>query len=686
MKKITLKNCKFLICISFVCLFAAHACKKDRIITPLPQQVQLIKKEAILKWIEDNPAAKILTLDWKHAKQTIVNGNKIVRVPTLNIVNDLAASTLNNNLILGSDKSNGSKSNNPSSANKIKNPYFFNSHPPELFFVQRGVSDKIKGALLNFVPTDPKMDFGESGKWTGKLYSWNLSSDTLWVQDLKKSKLLDRYGLKYLSNNEASVLSKSTNRSKVGSVNNTVSCCFFEWLATKLGNLIGWLGDVLGLPTNNFISEFGGGLRIDWGSVWAPGTDPMSIEPLTDEGVTGSYLYGFGPSFDFENFPSGGPNAGGSAFLPYSLLYLIQNMPYLSDQDKNWFGQRTYITEKFAKYLQENGNINQNFELLMWAKVYIDNHPIYDIGMEGAMEKLFLIKNLGLSPEQDVLIHAYTDFSVTLAAYLKTNQLTQENIDFGKWAVEYLDGNRNLNTNNFFTEFFPTGPEIIADPDANNWTDPDNEVLTDLDQTVYQEYQDNQPWPTVKRDDIIPFEKFVPIRNKLDSYGNPIIGYGGRPITVNCLILAKEQLGKAGYTASGWLPGSQTFSIYKESTGVNLSRTKEAISYMIAALSQKIPVLIGVDNRPGTPSLSNLDNSTDHFVVVVGMGTDATGKYFQFVDNATKDRATGASWSNRLYYNTTTGKITGKTAIEGYRNLPNMRDYTITQVRKSIKK
>lgn len=45
----------------------------------------------------------------------------------------------------------------------------------------------------------------------------------------------------------------------------------------------------------------------------------------------------------------------------------------------------------------------------------------------------------------------------------------------------------------------------------------------------------------------------------------------------------------------------------------------------------------------------------------------------------------GASYSNRLYYDSNTGKITGKTAIVDYRNLPGMHDYIVTQVRKSIK-
>lgn len=145
----------------------------------------------------------------------------------------------------------------------------------------------------------------------------------------------------------------------------------------------------------------------------------------------------------------------------------------------------------------------------------------------------------------------------------------------------------------------------------------------------------NQPWPTVNR--VIDFEKFVSIRKRADNPNK----------YENCLILAKEQLGKVGYTCSGYLPGGQTFLIFTSQNGVNLTETKKAISYIISSLNQKIPVLIGVDNRPGAP-LINADKPTDHFVVIVGMGIDEKGKYFQFMDNATNDRSTGASYSNRL--------------------------------------
>ena len=273
------------------------------------------------------------------------------------------------------------------------------------------------------------------------------------------------------------------------------------------------------------------------------------------------------------------------------------------------------------------------------------------------------------NPLRRVLVERLSDF-------LHLNGGSMDSQNYARWAIAYLMANQSsISINQFLTEFFPVGSELIADPNADNWTDPDNEILFDPDQTVYQQYQDNQPWPTVNR--VIDFEKFVPLRQVMRA--------DGQLRDVNCLVLAREQLGKVGYTCSGYLPGGQTFSIFTTQNGVNLVETKKAISYIISSLSRKIPVLIGVDNRHGAPS-ANLDNSTDHYVVIVGMGTDEKGKYFQFMDSATENRSTGASYNNRLYYDSVTGKITGKTAIVGYRSQPGMRDYTVTQVRKSIKK
>ena len=63
------------------------------------------------------------------------------------------------------------------------------------------------------------------------------------------------------------------------------------------------------------------------------------------------------------------------------------------------------------------------------------------------------------------------------------------------------------------------------------------------------------------------------------------------------------------------------------------------------------------------------------------MGTDSNGKYFQFYDNASGEVSQGASSLNKLYYNSTTGIISGSSQTEYAIRQP--RQYTITMIRKS---
>ncbi len=285
-----------------------------------------------------------------------------------------------------------------------------------------------------------------------------------------------------------------------------------------------------------------------------------------------------------------------------------------------------------------------------------------------------LIDIVDLEPTYQQFLVSHQNLANPLVNYvLENGGNTSENRALVIMAIQYAMVYPYTSITEFKQIFIPSFA-IISGPNGSNWDGNDDEILVDPDQTTYQQYQDAQAWPTVDRQKVIRFEDFVSNRKDASGYD------------VNCLVLAKEQLGKAGYTCSGYLPGSQTFQIYKESTGVDVSKTKQAVTYIIDALSQKIPVLIGIDNRQGTPSTRNADGSTDHFVVIVGMGTDTKGKYFQFVDSATSNRTDGASYSNRLYYDSTTGKISGKTAIKAYRELAGMHDYIVTQVRKSIKK
>lgn len=206
--------------------------------------------------------------------------------------------------------------------------------------------------------------------------------------------------------------------------------------------------------------------------------------------------------------------------------------------------------------------------------------------------------------------------------------------------------------------------EIFPDLDAyGNYIDDESQYTTgDFDNTPIPFFDlQTQPWPTISN--VIPITQFV-------EYDRS-----------NCLDLAKAQIGVKGYRISGYGAAGQTFITYTQSTGVDNNATKDGISYLISALQRGIPVIVGVDYKSG-PSPGNPDNTTDHFVVIVGMGTDSNGKYFTFFDNATNFASKGASPSNKLYYNETTGLIQGQTSVT-YSDGTKLPLYTVTQIRKS---
>ncbi len=181
------------------------------------------------------------------------------------------------------------------------------------------------------------------------------------------------------------------------------------------------------------------------------------------------------------------------------------------------------------------------------------------------------------------------------------------------------------------------------------------------DNVTYAEYQSGTPWPDVR--DVIGWNRFVPYDKR------------------QCFALAKQQIGTVNYTTTGWVdPSSLIFKIYNEHNApqVDLSVTKKAITYINGALQSGIPVLVGIDYT--TNATRNYDNTTDHFVVIVGVGTDTNGKYYRFYDNGTPSISRGTNPDNKLYYDETTGLISGHTHVGTLSNLT----YKVTHVRKSI--
>jgi hypothetical protein len=207
-------------------------------------------------------------------------------------------------------------------------------------------------------------------------------------------------------------------------------------------------------------------------------------------------------------------------------------------------------------------------------------------------------------------------------------------------------------------------PGLEVDPSTANGAEDSSTPVLLSGGIIYQEYQSTTPWPVVR--DVMGWQQFVKFDNS------------------QCFGLAKQQINKLNFTVSGWSSSSTLiFKSYNESgtTQVNLSETKKGITYVNQALQAGIPVLIGVDYAPGYPP-GNQDHTTDHFVVIVGAGTDANGKFYRFYDNGTDQIGRGTNPDNKLYYNDSTGLISGHTHVGKLSGFT----YKVTQIRKSIPK
>lgn len=197
-----------------------------------------------------------------------------------------------------------------------------------------------------------------------------------------------------------------------------------------------------------------------------------------------------------------------------------------------------------------------------------------------------------------------------------------------------------------------------------NTGDEDNNTDGNYDNTSYLDYDSlTQTWPTISN--VIPVADFV--------------GWGTPGIIRNCMNYAKAQIAKKGYQISNYGAPGQTVQIYKATNGVNTAAAKNGVGYLLSALQRGIPVIVGVDDQPGSPN-PNTDNTTDHFVVIVGSGSDSNGNYFTFYDNASGNPLQGTNANNKLYYNAATGLIRGKSQTDYASGL---NDYTVTMIRKS---
>lgn len=240
--------------------------------------------------------------------------------------------------------------------------------------------------------------------------------------------------------------------------------------------------------------------------------------------------------------------------------------------------------------------------------------------------------------------------------YLLSNNLNEQSRVFVKEVMNYLISNPAMSWKivmNNRTSFDTNQGEV------------DNYSQGGYDTNTYESFNpQQQSWPSITT--VIPQNKFVGWNTNLHP-------------NWQCMEYSKEQLRVMGYQISSYYATGQTFQIYTAQNGVNNTVLSHGLSYLKYALSNGIPVIVGVDDAPGHPG--NRDSTTDHFIVLVGMGTDSNGKYFQFYDNASSEVSQGANSLNKLYYNSTTGIISGSSQTDYANRQP--RPYTITMIRKS---
>ena len=243
-----------------------------------------------------------------------------------------------------------------------------------------------------------------------------------------------------------------------------------------------------------------------------------------------------------------------------------------------------------------------------------------------------------------------------ICKFVKDNNHSTEAKNFAKLAIDFLRNNTQFDFDyllNNRTDFDSNQEEI------------ENYTSGGYDTTSYSDFNpQQQPWSTIPP--VIPSSDFV--------------GWGTPGINRNCMEYSKAQIAKKGYQISNYFNSSgQTVQIYTSQNGVNQNELQRGLSYLNYALSNGIPVIVGVDDDPNGTKNPQTDNTTDHFIVIVGMGSDTNGNYFSFYDNASSNVNQGTNSLNKLYHSPSNGLISGTSQTSYASGL----NYIITMIRKS---
>lgn len=178
---------------------------------------------------------------------------------------------------------------------------------------------------------------------------------------------------------------------------------------------------------------------------------------------------------------------------------------------------------------------------------------------------------------------------------------------------------------------------------------------------------------------------------------NKFIEWGHPGVKKNCFNYALEQLKQVGHWVKSerWNKkwdgtkelNDHIYQLFLEQDVAGMKKGEQknqfepGVEYLKKTLKTGIPVLVGVDDAS---NVANDDMTTEHFITIVGMGEDLTGKYFLFYDNAVPENDIGTSDENKLYCNLNEFKIKGSGDIRNdYIQGSIKGEYTVTQIRET---
>ena len=169
----------------------------------------------------------------------------------------------------------------------------------------------------------------------------------------------------------------------------------------------------------------------------------------------------------------------------------------------------------------------------------------------------------------------------------------------------------------------------------DGWAAGDDEPPGDPMPSVDDRYQSLlADWPQIPS--VISSDKHIDKHNTeaqkyWEEHWKPAPKEGKPPPEMQCADYARYQMYVVGCDAQS---SSTGYQLYRRDTLVNYDQTVDGLNYAKHTLTQGMPVFVGVWLIEWEPDkVFNRDKTTNHFVVIVGMGKDDRGAYLLYYDS-----------------------------------------------------